>query len=341
VKYSAHRVDVYADIHDPAENPKTMAEHVECVDCHNSHSIGGPSTKDSYRRRSPGFPVSPSAAGSSPRRASSKRFLKCHGVAEDPDPIVYRNDNVTNTRLEISPYNRSFHPVTDIGHNPAVIGLISPLTPASRTACTDCHNNDVGSVLSSTAPRGPHGSSYRPILAAEYRLDASPGAENYPLYAFCYGCHARNTLLNRPVGGFPHRLHVTDLGASCAVCHDAHGSRRDERLINFMIRDLTGEAVVTSSSSGLLEYDTLGMGAGRCFLTCHGSDHNPKGVSGSRERRRCDHSAAAASRRGSVVRQSSGGGSGRRWLKARRCTRPDRASRWQRRGERCTPLRTG
>jgi hypothetical protein len=47
-------------------------------------------------------------------------------------------------------------------------------------------------------------------------------------------------------------------------------------LINFMTRDLTGEVVVTASSSGRLEYDPLGMGAGRCYLTCHGSDHNPK-----------------------------------------------------------------
>jgi predicted CXXCH cytochrome family protein len=99
--------------------------------------------------------------------------------------------------------------------------------------------------------------------------------ENYQLYALCYGCHERNTVLDR-AGGFSHRLHVVDIGAGCAVCHDAHGSRSNPHLINFMTRDLTGEAVVTPSSSGTLEYDSLGSGTGRCFLTCHGVDHNPK-----------------------------------------------------------------
>jgi hypothetical protein len=34
--------------------------------------------------------------------------------------------------------------------------------------------------------------------------------------------------------------------------------------------------LATASSLGQVEYDLLGMGAGRCFLTCDGSDHDPK-----------------------------------------------------------------
>jgi hypothetical protein len=33
--------------------------------------------------------------------------------------------------------------------------------------------------------------------------------------------------------------------------------------------------IVGPSSSGMLEYQRLGVGTGTCYLTCHGKDHNP------------------------------------------------------------------
>lgn len=201
--------------------------------------------------------------------------LKCHGVNQDVDPVVFRVDRVSNVRLKIEPQNASFHPIADVGRNPNITGLISPLTPASRTPCTSCHNDDGAALGGSGTPRGPHGSNYRPILAAEYHLEATMGTESYQLYALCYGCHDRNVLLTRR-DGFPHALHVAEKGATCASCHDAHGSRQNPHLINFMSRDLTGKAVVSASTSGQLQYQSLGPGRGRCSLTCHGTDHNQK-----------------------------------------------------------------
>jgi predicted CXXCH cytochrome family protein len=277
LKFSAHRVDRYTDIHDPTENPNTMPAHVECVDCHNSHearagSVGG-------QIPGPLTGVSGVTIGGTFLREASFEYevcLKCHGITENRDPLVFRVDKVTNLRLQIDPQNPSFHPVADIGRNPNIPGLITPLTPASRTPCTSCHNNDAGSLLGSSAPQGPHGSNYRPILAAEYHYDATVAPETYQLYSLCYRCHDRNTLLNRR-DGFPHQLHVgPTVGASCAVCHDAHGSRRNAHLINFMSRDVTGKVVVTPSSAGQLAYDSLSLGSGRCALTCHGRDHNPE-----------------------------------------------------------------
>ncbi len=273
MKYSAHRVDRYAGVHDPTENPNTMAEHVECVDCHDAHQASAESAPGQLAGPLRG--VSGVSIGGSFLREASFEYevcLKCHGISEARDPLVFRADQVTNARLELDPQNASFHPLADLGRNPGIVGLIPPLTAASRLSCTSCHDDDTSRRSGSTAPRGPHGSSYRPILAAEYRTEATAAPESYQRYALCYGCHDRNTLLNRP-GGFPHRLHVSDAGASCAVCHDAHGSRRNAHLINFMSRDLTGEVAVTPSSSGRLEYVSLGADAGRCFLTCHGSDH--------------------------------------------------------------------
>jgi hypothetical protein len=61
------------------------------------------------------------------------------------------------------------------------------------------------------------------------------------------------------------------------VCHDPHGisatqgnSTNNSRLINFDTR------FVTPSSSGLLRFEATGQGSGRCYLTCHGKEHNPR-----------------------------------------------------------------
>ena len=32
---------------------------------------------------------------------------------------------------------------------------------------------------------------------------------------------------------------------------------------------------VTPSSGGILRYENLGAGRARCYLTCHGKNHNP------------------------------------------------------------------
>lgn len=270
-RFSAHRVDVYTDVHDPTENPNQMPQHVECVDCHNAHAARA----GSGAGQMPGALVGVSGvtvSGGFVREATFEYevCLKCHGISEVRDPVVYRNDSPSNLRMKISPQNASFHPIADVGRNATIAGLISPWTAASRTPCTSCHDN---ASADSQAPRGPHGSNYRPILAAEYHLDATPGRESYQLYALCYGCHDRNTLLGRH-DGFPHRSHVVDDGASCAVCHDAHGSPNNAHLINFMSRDVTGKEVVRpSDKTGRIEYLSTGAGTGQCSLSCHGHDH--------------------------------------------------------------------
>lgn len=273
-KYSAHRVEAYTEVHDPRENPATMPEHVECVDCHNSHAA----REHSGDGRVPGPLAGVSGVSISGTYVSEASFeyevcLKCHGLTEDADPTVYRVDNVTNVRLEINPRNESFHPVADVGRAPSIRGLRTPLTAASRTPCTSCHADDAAARRGGEGPRGPHGSIYRPILAAPYRYDATKVPESYQAYELCYTCHDRRQLLESD-DGFPHRLHVVDAEASCAVCHDAHGSRRSAHLINFMSRDVTGEPVVTASSAGVLTYDSTRPGAGSCSLTCHQHDHD-------------------------------------------------------------------
>jgi len=195
----------------------------------------------------------------------------CHGLSEQQHTSVARVDSTTNARLEFDPVNASFHPVASPGRNTDIPGLIDGHGPASMIYCGDCHGSDEAGARGGVG--GPHGSVYEPMLAREYQtLDPYP--ESVQGYALCYRCHDRNTLL-ADRGGFPHRRHVVELAASCATCHDAHGSRDNTHLINFMTRDRDGRGVVAPSGSGLLEFQDLGRFAGQCSLTCHGADHDP------------------------------------------------------------------
>ena len=69
------------------------------------------------------------------------------------------------------------------------------------------------------------------------------------------------------------------------VCHDAHGSRLNPHLINFLLRDPSGKRVVgPSANQRRLQYETPRPGgppgSGQCFLECHGMNHEPFGYGG-------------------------------------------------------------
>ncbi|MEE9230560.1 MAG: cytochrome c3 family protein [Acidobacteriota bacterium] len=273
-KFSAHPIGQTEWIHSPKEDPLLAQRHVTCNDCHDPHAVesakGNPPSLPGALRGVRGI----NASGTRVTEASFEYEIcyTCHGLAEQPRAAAHREDPVTNTRLEFDPRNPSYHPVVAPGKNPDVAGLKEGHTPSSLISCTDCHSSDGSDAL--VAPRGPHGSIYEPILEREYQL-TDPSPESVQSYALCYKCHDRAVLLS-DWNGFPHRLHVADSQTSCAVCHDAHGSRGNAHLINFMLRDKTGNIVVSPSSMGAMEFQDLGRSAGQCFLTCHGSDHNPK-----------------------------------------------------------------
>ena len=101
-------------------------------------------------------------------------------------------------------------------------------------------------------------------------------AESAATYALCYKCHSRTSILNDQ-SFTRHHLHIVDDRTPCSVCHDAHGisssqgnSTNNAHLINFDKR------FVTPSSSGALRYESTGLNRGRCYLTCHGRNHNPE-----------------------------------------------------------------
>lgn len=231
---------------------------VTCTSCHSPHrglprqAAGAAGT--ALRKRSP----------RNPNRLEYELCGDCHGgggrsrlTGLDVNGLLGQN-------------NRSYHPV----QAPAAESSASivPALAGREINCTDCHGNS-----DPTGPRGPHGSMVRYILRSEYNtFDGSP--ESPTAYALCYTCHDRDRVLNST--SFPaHRLHIIEQRTSCATCHDPHGSSRNRALIRF--GDETSPPGVSASiGAGTLAYVSSGPGEGSCYLTCHGSDHSPRGYGG-------------------------------------------------------------
>jgi predicted CXXCH cytochrome family protein len=277
-KPSSHQVRGRQWIHNAAEDPVSMPRHVTCVDCHNPHAA----TSSALGTKPPVLPgalrgVSGVTVGGVPIKEANFEYevcLKCHGMTEPTGLGIVRQDLTRNIGRKINPANMSYHPLAAPDRKVRITGLTTPYNSSSVISCTDCHNNDRW-TKGGTAPRGPHGSRFEPILQMEYET-MDPSTESYASYALCYKCHDRSTILFN-FGGFPHKQHIVDQHISCAVCHDPHGSRQSTHLINFMTMSKQGAPVVRPSKSGRLEYvpDPARPGHGKCYMTCHNTDHNP------------------------------------------------------------------
>jgi len=273
-KPSAHSpVDTFG-VHDPTENPATMARHAECQDCHDPHAAR-PGT-------APAPKVPNSIAGSSGVNSSGavvdpisfgyELCYKCHAENHGGAVYVPRQIVQANTRLEFSVTNPSFHPVESVGRNPFVPSLIAPWTVASRVACTDCHDSNSSPAVGGSGARGPHGSIYRPLLALNYTTtDNTP--ESASAYALCYKCHSRTSILGDR-SFKKHKKHVVDERTPCSACHDSHGiaagqgnATNNSHLINF-------DTSIVRPFKGVLRFVDLGQQKGTCTLVCHGKDHN-------------------------------------------------------------------
>ena len=272
-----HPVESSEWVHDPNENASVAPRHVTCVDCHNPHAVNStPAVPPAASGRLKGVPGL-TLGGSMVREATFEYevCLKCHGAREPSMPGIIRQSNTRNIRLKIDSGNRSYHALAAGGRSPAVPGLKPEYSSSSILMCTSCHNSDDWTPAGS-APRGPHGSRFEAILERRY-LTSDPNPESSQAYDLCYKCHNRDFLINDQAATFPHRRHVVDKQAPCAVCHDPHGSKQAEHLVDFMMRDRNGKAVVTPSAArGRIEFVSLGAGHGQCWLQCHGVNHEPK-----------------------------------------------------------------
>ncbi|MBN1349206.1 hypothetical protein JXJ21_07345 [candidate division KSB1 bacterium] len=266
-----HDVYSYAQLHDPEESALVNIRHVECTDCHNPHAVNssGATAPDAGGKISgvPGIDSQGNAVASI--RYEYELCYRCHADSPDkPGSHTSRQIYQTNVRLEFNPSNPSFHPVENSGRNSYVPSLISPLSESSIIYCTDCHASNNSSA------NGPHGSVYSPILKYRY-LTGDYTSESYQAYELCYQCHDRNAIVNNGSTEHArqvHRKHIVDVRTPCNVCHDPHGVQGHSHLINF------NTSVVSKSTGrmGRLEFIDDGTFAGRCYLNCHGWNHNPR-----------------------------------------------------------------
>ncbi len=221
---------------------------VTCTSCHAPH-------RGTTVNSSGGKKLSPK----NPRKFEFELCESCHGF----------QGALTQSLADISRYfdypSQSFHPVHRPSSNRSP--SLRPGLSGKEINCTDCHGND-----DPQGPKGPHGSSTRFLLRAPYTTTDGQG-EGPEAYALCYRCHQREKVLT-PQSPFPyHQKHVVDERASCATCHNGHGSPNNRALIRF--GEETTLAGVAPAASGRLQFLSTGPGQGSCFLTCHGKNHDP------------------------------------------------------------------
>lgn len=272
LKLTSHPVGSTTGAHDPTENTLTATRHVECTDCHNPHRAASGNSSAPFVT-GPLQGVSGIDSSGSPVSQAQYQYeicFKCHADGSNiPAPTIPRQIPEPNLRLRFNPSNASYHPVEATGKNPSVPSLLSPYTTSSVIYCTACHNNNNGPGAGGIGPSGPHGSINEFLL--ERNLDTRDRSRESPqTYALCYKCHDRQSILNNE--SFKrHKKHVEEEDAPCTVCHDPHGTSANTHLINFDI-----SVVTPSKASGLLKFEDLGDRRGRCYLTCHGEDHDPE-----------------------------------------------------------------
>ncbi len=269
-KASVHPIANTTGVHDPTEDPVNPSRHVECADCHNPHAAKSQTASPPTASGSQAGVKGINASGTlvSPLVNQYELCFRCHADSTARGQArVTRQFVQTNTRLEFQSSSASYHPIEAIGKNPNCPSLISPWTTSSLMYCTDCHNNNQGPGAGGVGPKGPHGSAYLPLL--ERRLELTDyQTESSAIYALCYKCHSRSSILANQSFDV-HDEHVRGADIACTSCHDPHGVATVPHLINF------NRTYVTPSSSGQLKYESTGINRGRCYLTCHGVNHNP------------------------------------------------------------------
>ena len=264
---------------------------VACADCHNPHEVSTlPAELPNVSGMLQGVRgMDRNGVAVRPATYEYEVCFKCHADFSADVPYIFRAVSQTNLRLAFDTMNPSYHPVLDMGRNLNVPSIPSSLSPGMRSSqiigCTSCHADDQG------GSRGPHGSSYPPILKERYETaDGTP--ESYDVYALCYRCHERSNILSdvsfqkktvgrtTPSGG-GHSGHLA-AGTTCATCHDPHGVKVPPTVAPGVTGDHTSlinfSAQVVQPVPGTLfpVFRQAGNYSGSCTLVCHGVTHNAR-----------------------------------------------------------------
>jgi len=264
-QFNVQGVDISGIILSPVNN-----QYENCLRCHGQNAPGTAPTGFGYE------PLRAVAAGN-PYNVIPEFTLS----STSSHPVMHaRNSKMTQASLRANPLN--FNGSTNYNRSLGV---------GTSIFCTDCHNSDDNSESGLGGANGPHGSSYNHILERNYQLSqvyagAAPGTKianpvsagftdtsvSAP-FSMCAKCHDLNAVYTSTSSWPGHIYHVQKGGASCSVCHTAHGIGANNTdipgtsLVNF------DAGVVAGPSTGV--DITYNPGTNVCGLTCHNAVHDP------------------------------------------------------------------
>lgn len=306
-KLSVHPATTVSGAHDAAEavTPVNATRHAECPDCHNSHAAsatGGAAAPPGLQAALLGASGFDGGLALRPASNEYQVCFKCHSTSTNkPQGPTYTNGGYrTITRIVTSYDERTRFNSTVAYHNVTKVKNTTLSIPSLRTNmltlsggnstrtmgtgsqiyCTDCHSNNQNRNFGGTGPNGPHGSAYPHVLERRMEMEPLGGggvayvAGTTGTYALCDKCHNIATSILSNVSFTRHSTHISSARTSCTTCHDPHGiaggsATNNKWLINF------DTSIVSNSSGGIRRYESTGTRTGRCYLTCHGKDHNP------------------------------------------------------------------
>jgi hypothetical protein len=185
--------------------------------------------------------------------------------------------------------------------------LVGPWTTASTMKCYNCHT-----TTNAIGPQGPHGSTIRSILRANYAVGyKSGGTPAAPVsysatgatdYALCFLCHQAAKVVASGGNGTNfsyHSLHMSKGSLTCRNCHwQPHGTNACTTTSWVIRPTATGAATEYTSAAPPIGFKTRGIcfspdatpnsyskpawylnvstRARSCYLTCHGKSHAPQ-----------------------------------------------------------------
>lgn len=226
---------------------------VACTSCHSPHrGSGGNATPAGQQKPSP----------RDPRMREHELCDTCHGGLA---PV----NGVGSVGQRVDPRNESYHPVRASAKDRSP--SVRPDLAGKEINCSDCHGGRPGK-----SARGVHGSSVRGLLVKNYvALDGA--GDPTTGYELCWDCHDAKVVLDEKLSTFPlHKLHIVEERASCATCHDPHGSSLNRSLVPFGTGGVPIPGVSPSIKAGSVAFISDAPGSGTCYLTCHGYDHAPE-----------------------------------------------------------------
>ena len=270
---SRHPIDEVAPTAHNSTETASVARHVTCSDCHNTHESTvtvGPGAPLVPGPLKGSFGVTVTVAAGVPTFGAPARSATAYGVCfKCHSSYASSLGDRPDLALAFDSGNPSVHAIEAPSGtaNVAASTFVTGWNSSSVLYCTDCHGDD-----GATPTRDLHESAAAPLLSKPY-LGVKPSDPTL----LCYDCHkvgvyatkAAEAPAEAAASGFTspgkllHAIHVAapvdgGHGISCSACHVSHGSATLPHLLR---------------SDGFV-YTDFGPGGRSCSTDCHAAAYS-------------------------------------------------------------------